>query len=212
MPSSVLQRQSSALVSPMTTLNRDAVPIGDDIEPVGESRVDVETGNEEDEESFEVELPTVEVIQKNPMSGAQQEHEDCGHAVYRNWCAACVEARGVGRQLQVEPLEEEGRERTTPMVAFDCVFLTQENADAFPILVCQDNRHGRTGVACCERKDSTAYLISLLFDFVKDQDFRRILLKDENELSMKVFQEVMIQSCVEVAVRETKRQCRMLRM
>ena len=36
--------QSSALESPITTLNRDAVPIGDDIEPVGESRVDVETG------------------------------------------------------------------------------------------------------------------------------------------------------------------------
>ena len=33
-------------------------------------------------------------------------------------------------------------------------------------------------------------------------------MKDENELSMKVFQEAMIQSCVEVAVRETKRQCR----
>ena len=33
-------------------------------------------------------------------------------------------------------------------------------------------------------------------------------LKDENELSMKVFQEAMIQSCVEVPVRETKRQCR----
>ena len=42
--------QSSALVSPTTTLNRDAVPIGDDIEPVGESRAGVETGYEEEEE------------------------------------------------------------------------------------------------------------------------------------------------------------------
>ena len=45
------------LVSPTTTLNRDAVPIGDDIEPVEESRVDVETGNEE-EESLEEGIPT----------------------------------------------------------------------------------------------------------------------------------------------------------
>ena len=44
--------QSRALVSPTTTLNRDAVPIGDDIEPVGESRVDVETENEEEEKSL----------------------------------------------------------------------------------------------------------------------------------------------------------------
>ena len=40
-------------VWPKTTLNRDAVPIGDDIKPVVESRVDVKTGNEE-EESLEV--------------------------------------------------------------------------------------------------------------------------------------------------------------
>ena len=99
--------QSSALASPTTTLNRDAVPIGDDIE-VEESRRDVETGNEE-EESQEEGIPTFEVIYKNPISTAEQEHEDCGHAVYRNWCPACVEARGVWRQPQAEPLEEEER-------------------------------------------------------------------------------------------------------
>ena len=92
-----------------------------------ESRADVETGNEE--ESFEAEIPTVEMNLKNPTSRAEQEHEDCGRAVYRNWCAACVEVRGVGKEPQAEPLEQEERERTTPLVAFDCVFLTQENAD-----------------------------------------------------------------------------------
>ena len=55
--------QSSALVNPTTTLNRDTVPIGDDIEPVGESRVDVETGNEEEVEEG---IPSFEVLQKNP--------------------------------------------------------------------------------------------------------------------------------------------------
>ena len=67
----------------MTTLNREAVPISDDIESVGESRVDVETGNE-----------------------GEKEPEDCGHAVYRSWCAVCVKGRCVGIHLQVEPLEE----------------------------------------------------------------------------------------------------------
>ena len=93
-------------VSPVTTLNRDGAPMGDDIEPMEESRADVETGKEE---SLEAEIPTVEMNPQNPMSRAEQEHEDCGHAVYRNWCAACVEACGVGRQLQAEPLEEEER-------------------------------------------------------------------------------------------------------
>ena len=39
-----------------------------------------------------------------------------------------------------------------------------------------------------------------MFDFIKDLDFRRIILKYLNEPSMKVFQEAMIHSCVGVEV------------
>ena len=121
--------QSSAHESPITILNRDALPIGDDIEPVEESRVDVETGNEE-EESLEEGLTTFEMIQKNPTGGKEQELEDCGHAVYRSWCVVCVEDRCAGERLRFELLEREGRERTKlSLVASDCVFSTQENAD-----------------------------------------------------------------------------------
>ena len=62
------------------------MPIGDDIEPVAESRVDVTTGNEE-EEAQEVEIPTLEMIQKNLTSREEQELEDCGHADYM--CCLC---------------------------------------------------------------------------------------------------------------------------
>ena len=68
--------QSASLVSPTTTLNRDAVPISDDIEPIGESRADVEKGSDEDEESLEAEIPRVRVKPKNPTSREKQEHED----------------------------------------------------------------------------------------------------------------------------------------
>ena len=80
---------------------------------------------------------------KNPTSREKQEHEDSGHAVYRSWCAACV-GRGVGVQHRIELLEEEERERTTPSVAFDFGFLTQENADTFPILICREGRYGQS--------------------------------------------------------------------
>ena len=43
-------------MSPTKTLNRDVAPVGDDIEPVGESRADVDMGNEEDEEPLEKEF------------------------------------------------------------------------------------------------------------------------------------------------------------
>ena len=63
----------------------------------------------------------------------KHEHEDAAHAVHRNWCAACVEGRGVGGQHRIELLEE--RERMITNVAFDYGFMTQENADTFPILI-----------------------------------------------------------------------------
>ena len=94
-----------------------------------ESRVDVKTGNEEDE-SPEEGIPTFEVIQKNLTSREGQEPEDCGHADYRIWCVVCVKARCAGKHLLVEPWEKEGRERTkSSWVSFDCFFLKKENAE-----------------------------------------------------------------------------------
>ena len=119
-------------------------------------------GNEQDEDPFEAEIPRVRV---NPTSREEQEHEDSGHAVYRSWCAACVEGRGVGGQHRIEPLEQQERERTTPIVAFDYCFLTQENADTFPILICRDCRYSQTRATRCERKGPTAYSISFLVGF-----------------------------------------------
>ena len=84
------------------------------------------------------------------------------------------------------------RERTTPIVAFDCGFLTQENADTFPILICRDSRYGQTGATCCERKGPTAYSISFLVGFIKDLGFRRIILKCAHEPSTKALQDAVI--------------------
>ena len=144
----------------------------------------------------------------------------------------CCLCRGVGGQQRIELLEEDERERTTPIVAFDYGFLTQENADTFPILICRDSRYGQTGATCCERNGPTAYSISLLVGFIKDLGFRRIILKCDNEPSTKALQDAVIHACVgvevipqgplegdhvangrvEMAVREVKRQCRTLRI
>ena len=187
-------------MSPTKPLNRYVAPNGDDIEPVGESRADVEMGDEEDEESLEAEIPRVGMNPKNSTSREKQEHEDSGHAVYRSWCAACVEGRGVGGQHRIELLEEEERERTTPIVAFDCGFLTQEIADTFPILICRDSRYGQKGATCCEQKSPTAYSISFLVGFIKDLGFRRINLECDSEPSTKALQDALIQACAGVGV------------
>ena len=104
--------QNSALVSP----TRDVSPIGDDIEPVGESRADGRRwgtlGSRNSQSQKESE-------ESNEQRETRTRSFRIGHAVYRSWCAACVEGRGVGGQHRIELLEEEERERTTPIVAFD---------------------------------------------------------------------------------------------
>ena len=218
--------QSSALVSPTKTLNRDVAPIGDDIEALGESRADVEMGNDEDEEPLEAEIPR-ECIPRTPTSREKQKREDSGHVVYRSWCAAGVEDRGVDGQHRIELLGEEERERITPTVAFDYGFLTQDNADTCQILICRASRYGPM-----EQNGPTAYSISCLVGFIKDFGLRRIILKCDNEPSTKALQDAVIHACegvevmpqglpdgdhmangrVEMAVRDVKRQCRTLRI
>ena len=134
-------------------------------------------GNEEDEEPLEAEIPRVRMNPKNPTSREKQEHEDSGQAACRTWCAVCVEGRGVGGPHRIELLEEEEREKTTPIVTFDNGFLTQEIADTFPILICRDSRYGQTGATCCEQKGPTAYFISFLVGFINDLGFRRIIFE-----------------------------------
>ena len=151
---------------------------------LGESRADVEMGNEEDEEPLEAEIPRVRMDPKNPTTREKQEHEDSGHAVYRSWCAACVEGRGVGGQHRIELLEEEARERTTPIVAFDYGFLTEKRRHVSNS-GCRDSRYGQTVATCCERKGPTAYSVSFLVGFIEDLGFRRSIMKCDNEPSTK---------------------------
>ena len=93
-----------------------------------ESRVDVKTGND-DEESLEVGILTFEVIQQTFTNGEGQELEDCGHVDYRSWCVVYVKDHCAGKHLPVEP-SERGRERTKiSLLFFLCVSFMQENAD-----------------------------------------------------------------------------------
>ena len=71
------------------------------------------------------------------------------------------------------------------MVAFDCGFLTQENSDKFPILICRDNSHGQ---------------IPLLVDLIKNLESFRIILKDEDEPSLKVFRKEELMSFVKCII------------
>ena len=128
---------------------------------------------------------------------------------------------GVGGQHRIELLEEEEREiereRTTPIAAFDCGFLTQENADTFPILICRVKRERRV-VNGKVPQHSPFHFLSVS---------SRILVFAESALQDAVSQacagvevipkgppvgDHMANGRVEMAVREVKRQCRTLRI
>ena len=181
-------------------MNTDLAPIGDDIEPIQAPREDVEMGNDEHDEPLKPEVLRARMNPKNPTSREKQEHEDSGHAVYRNWCAACVEGRGVGGQHRNALLQEEERERTTSIVAFDYGFMTQESAGTLPILMCRHGRYGQTGATCCERKGPTAYSISFLAGCTKYLGVRSFILKCDNEPSTRSLQDAVIQACAGVEV------------
>ena len=166
---------------------------------------------------------------KNPSS--REENEGARHAVRRKWSAACVEGRGVGEQHRTEQLEDEERERTTPIaVACDYGGMTKENADTLPVLICQDSRYDQTGATCCERKGPAAYSISFHVGSIKGLGFGRVILRCDNDAGTKSLEDEVIRACargsasteppegdhiptgrVEMEVREVKRQCRPLR-
>ena len=155
--------QISALVSPTKIMNTSLAPIGDDIEPIEAPREGVETKMKIHWKStFRTRMNA-----KNLRSREKQDYEDAGHAVCRSRCPVCVEDRGVDGKHRIEFMTEEDKKRTTPIVSFNYGFMTQENADIFPILICRHIRYGQTVTLCCAWKRIWENSISFLVDSIK---------------------------------------------
>ena len=198
--------------------------VGDDIDPIEAPCENVEMRNDEYEEPSEAEVRRARTNPKTPAGREKQEHEESGHAVLQK--LACCLCRRTGSWWTTQ---EEERERTLPIVAFEYCFMTQEHADTLPVLI------GQTGATCCERKGSTAYSISFLVAFIKDPGFHRV---NHSEMCLmnqarNHCKEAVIHACgeedfffhwdhlkvdhtangrVHVAVREVERHCRTLRI
>ena len=121
---------------------------------MGESLTDVE-----EEKSLEPEVHFVEKNLKNLMRKAEPEREDCGHAIYGNWCAVCVKGRCVAKHLQVELLRKKRKNEES----HHCLY--RKTPITFSILIRRDDGQSQTKVTCCERKDSIPYLSPFLVPF-----------------------------------------------
>eukprot|EP00972_Heterocapsa_arctica_P059627 8793983-Heterocapsa_arctica.AAC.1 len=79
------------------------------------------------EESVEVAAARVPRADRRPTEPEKEHHLAMGHAVYRNWCQACLMARGIG-----QPHDAAGPDRpdADPIVSTDYGFMGGEDADA----------------------------------------------------------------------------------
>ena len=174
-------------------------PKGDDVEPIEAHREDVEMRNDEDEEPLEAEVLRARMNTRVPPV-ERNNNMKILDMLSADVVVLLVSKVGSGGQHRIELLVEEERERTTPIVAFDHGFMTQENEDTLPIVICRDSRYGQTGATCCERKGPTAYSISFLVGFIKDLCFRRSMLKCDSEPSTKSLHDAVMQACAGVEV------------
>eukprot|EP00959_Pyramimonas_sp_CCMP1952_P455551 9471732-Pyramimonas_sp.AAC.1 len=142
----------------------EAVPGGGEIPPEGPAQE--ETG--EDEQGAEAQGAEAQEVPRRrhprmPSAKEVQEHEDQAHAVFRAWCKACCEGRGLGAQHRREfELDPEFGENVVPIVAFDYGFMTQEGADTYPILVVRETRFKHTAATCVEAKGVNAYAVAFM--------------------------------------------------
>ena len=66
-----------------------------------------------------------------PTEEEVKEHFDMGHAVYRNWCSICVEARG----KEMDCRRDDGKDRKLPEYSWDYCFPGDEHGYRWTVLV-----------------------------------------------------------------------------
>ena len=112
---------------------------------------------------------------------------------------------GQGMRIHLEKLVNwHGKDELIPIYLASNIFNFYLNREVksthVSILICRDSRYGQMRATCCERNGPTAYTISFLVGFIKDLDFRKIILKCDSEPSTKARQDAVIHACVGVEV------------
>eukprot|EP00971_Amphidinium_carterae_P325297 6455494-Amphidinium_carterae.2 len=75
---------------------------------------DADVGIEVDGEPEEARAGVARRVPRQPSAAERQQHFDEGHAVYRQWCPHCVQARATGSQHRPKPDPDEDESPATP--------------------------------------------------------------------------------------------------
>ena len=115
------------------------------------------------------------------------------HIPYQTWCSHCVKCRG--RNLPHRRLAALPADGVLPVVAMDLGFLKRLEADKnIPFIVARDTKTKITFAHLLEGKSTTAeaysaYVCTSLLNDLRFLDYKKVILKSDQERSMKALQE-----------------------
>ena len=173
-----------------------------------------------------IEVGNVVALKKmvQPSKSQIREHELQNHAVFRDWCKVCIEARATGSKHKKKTPEQ----RAEQGASIHSDFFFMEQATFLAIKSCPS---GRLHAVALPSKENTEYVQKVFQRFIEELGHKRFINFSDNEPSILAFKESVTQrlkgcdaiprSCpvgdhaangvIEVGVRELKRQMRAIR-
>jgi len=119
-----------------------------------------------------------------------EEHEDQNHAVYRNWCATCVQSRGLGQYHKKVKLKEKDEARDGPKIFCDFYFMSTDESST-PMLALKFSRSKRLAATALPQKGATSFAVKFFSNFVSQVGVGRCICHSDNESSLVALKEAV---------------------
>ena len=181
-------------------------------------------------EEIEGQRPKVLRSPTTPTAEEIEEHEALGHAVHRTWCGHCMRARGMHEQHR----EVEHRDDALPTLHMDYFFFNEKDDDnkehGLPHLQVKDSVSKMCWASPVPAKGADAFAVNFIMGVLEEIGYPKLILRSDNEPSIKALKSAVKEAsklniileesktgdspsngAAEVAVRETKRQCRCMK-
>ena len=180
-----------------------------------------------DEEASEGLKPKVLKSPGDPSPEEIEEHEMMGHSVHRTWCGHCMRSRGLMEKHVQQKAED--KSQSIPTLGIDYFYFGKDE-EGLPHLQVRDGHSGMSWASPVPAKGNDPFAVNFMLGVLDEVGYKRLVLKSDNEPAIKALKSSVKDSSkvdiileesktgdsqsnglAEVAVRETKRQCRAMK-